>query len=202
MGTDREEPGELSRQRILDAAVRLMSARGYDGTSIAAIVGEAGLPASSIYWHFGSKEGVLLAAIERERLSLPEREALPPADGLSPRAEFARRQRQILRGELDKASFPRLALMLLLDYGGAPPAIRESLDTLTEAGRDRITEELRDAFADLGAGAAAQMAEELLDITWATTIGLQLSSMLSPDEWPDSRVEATFLALLELGEPT
>ncbi len=42
-----------------------MSTQGYAATSISHIRRETGLPASSIYWHFGSKEGVLAAVMER-----------------------------------------------------------------------------------------------------------------------------------------
>ena len=53
-----------SRQRILDAATRLMSERGYAGTSISMITKLSGLPASSTYWHFGSKEKLLSEVLE------------------------------------------------------------------------------------------------------------------------------------------
>ena len=42
-----------------------MAARGYSGTSVSDIARESGLPASSIYWHFASKTGVLTAVMER-----------------------------------------------------------------------------------------------------------------------------------------
>ena len=42
-----------------------MAEQGYEATSVAALVEEAGIPASSIYHYFGSKEGVLLAVMER-----------------------------------------------------------------------------------------------------------------------------------------
>jgi len=51
----RQELGARSRTAILDAALQLMSETGYDGTSVAKIAQKSGLPASSIYWHFGSK---------------------------------------------------------------------------------------------------------------------------------------------------
>jgi len=53
-----------SRQKILDAATRLMSERGYAGTSISMITKLSGLPASSTYWHFGSKERLLSEVLE------------------------------------------------------------------------------------------------------------------------------------------
>ena len=65
MHSKRKELGEVSRQHILDVASRLMAERGYDGTSMSLLCREVGLPASSIYWHFGSKEGLLAAVMER-----------------------------------------------------------------------------------------------------------------------------------------
>ncbi len=63
--TKRQLQGDQSREEILDAATRLMAARGYAGTSVSDIARESGLPASSIYWHFASKTGVLTAVMER-----------------------------------------------------------------------------------------------------------------------------------------
>jgi AcrR family transcriptional regulator len=62
----------------LDAAERLMAERGYGSATVAALVGEAGVPASSVYHYFNSKEGVLLAVMERgaERFF----EAIPELD--------------------------------------------------------------------------------------------------------------------------
>jgi AcrR family transcriptional regulator len=57
--------GARSREVVLDAAERLMAEQGYDAATVAAIVERAGIPPSSIYHYFGSKEGVLLAVMER-----------------------------------------------------------------------------------------------------------------------------------------
>jgi AcrR family transcriptional regulator len=70
--------GERSRALVLDAAERLMAANGYGAATVAALVEEAGIPASSVYHYFGSKEGVLLAVMERgaqrffEALPIPD----------------------------------------------------------------------------------------------------------------------------------
>ena len=60
-----EGKGTRSRHRILDAAESLMATHGYAAVTIARLEAECGLPASSIYWHYGNKEGVLLAVMER-----------------------------------------------------------------------------------------------------------------------------------------
>ncbi len=57
--------GSKSREVVLDAAERVMAKHGYADASMARIVKEAGIPASSIYHYFGSKDGVLLAVMER-----------------------------------------------------------------------------------------------------------------------------------------
>jgi AcrR family transcriptional regulator len=68
--------GAKSREAVLDAAERIMAERGYEAATVASLVEEAGVPASSIYHYFGSKEGVLLAVMvrgaERFHEALPE----------------------------------------------------------------------------------------------------------------------------------
>ena len=55
------------REAILDAATALMARLGYAGTSISKISAASGAPVSSIYWHFGSKDGIYLAVLRRAR---------------------------------------------------------------------------------------------------------------------------------------
>lgn len=63
--TKRQQQGAESREQILDIAEGLMAKRGVAGTSLSALTKASGLPASSIYWHFGSKDGVLVAVMQR-----------------------------------------------------------------------------------------------------------------------------------------
>ena len=44
-----------TQARILDAAVALFSARGYERTSVNAIAARAGVSHSAVFWHFGDK---------------------------------------------------------------------------------------------------------------------------------------------------
>jgi AcrR family transcriptional regulator len=57
--------GARSRELVLDAAERIMAAEGYDSASLARIVEESDIPVSSVYHYFGSKDGVLLAVMNR-----------------------------------------------------------------------------------------------------------------------------------------
>ena len=57
--------GVRSRELVLDAAERVMAEHGYEAATLARVVGEAGIPMSSVYHYFGSKDGILLAVMAR-----------------------------------------------------------------------------------------------------------------------------------------
>ncbi len=61
----RHEEGARTRERVLDAASALIAANGYAATSISRISQRAGVNPASIYWAFESKEGLLVAVMER-----------------------------------------------------------------------------------------------------------------------------------------
>ena len=69
-----------TKEKLLDAAERLFSERGYDATSLRQIIAEAGVNLAAIHYHFGSKEELLdelvlrkATPVNEERLKLLER---------------------------------------------------------------------------------------------------------------------------------
>ncbi len=56
-----ESRGENRREALLDAAAAMFAAKGYDGTSIRDIAGAVGMLPGSLYYHFKSKDELLLA---------------------------------------------------------------------------------------------------------------------------------------------
>lgn len=58
--------GTDTRTRILDAALQQLFERGYDGTTTRVIAQRAGVNEVTLFRHFGNKQGILLAVIERE----------------------------------------------------------------------------------------------------------------------------------------
>ncbi len=50
-----------TRDRILDVALELFTEQGYDGTSLREIAERLGLTKAALYYHFESKEDILLA---------------------------------------------------------------------------------------------------------------------------------------------
>jgi TetR/AcrR family acrAB operon transcriptional repressor len=63
--TRREQTSGESRELILTAAAELFAAKGYRQTTFADVAERSGISRGSIPWHFGSKEGLLLAVLER-----------------------------------------------------------------------------------------------------------------------------------------
>ncbi|MEU4332061.1 TetR/AcrR family transcriptional regulator [Nonomuraea dietziae] len=65
MTTRREQTSNESRELILAAAAELFAEKGYRQTTFVDVAERSGISRGSIPWHFGSKEGLLLAVLER-----------------------------------------------------------------------------------------------------------------------------------------
>ena len=80
--------GVKSRELVLDAAERVMAEHGFEAATLARVVDEAGIPMSSVYHYFGSKDGILLAVMERgaDRFfaDLPDLDRRPGRPGAAP----------------------------------------------------------------------------------------------------------------------
>jgi AcrR family transcriptional regulator len=58
-------PTNGTRERILEVALELFSEAGYDKTSLREVAERVGVTKAALYYHFPSKESVLMALIER-----------------------------------------------------------------------------------------------------------------------------------------
>lgn len=59
------DPAPSGRTRIMDEAAASFVERGYDATSLRHLADLVGMKAASLYYHFGSKEELLTAILER-----------------------------------------------------------------------------------------------------------------------------------------
>jgi len=65
-----QTPAELDervRTRLLNAAVRVFDRKGYAAASVREVAEMAGVTKPALYYHFGSKEGLLLAILEQAK---------------------------------------------------------------------------------------------------------------------------------------
>jgi AcrR family transcriptional regulator len=58
------ERGQATRAHLVDVATRLFTERGYDGTSIEAVLAESGVSRGSLYHHFPGKDALFWAVLE------------------------------------------------------------------------------------------------------------------------------------------
>ena len=84
----------ISREAIVDAAVRLLDREGLGALSMRRLADEIGTGAASLYWHVGSKDGLLDLVLDR----LIGEEEVPDPDPARWREQLkdvARAQRRI-----------------------------------------------------------------------------------------------------------
>ena len=139
--------GELSRERILDAAAEIAAERGYEGASIALVSAKCGLPASSIYWHFENKDDLIAAVIERsfgDWLTAWE----VPVEG-SPQDRLVGLAMRIAKALLDSPDFIRLGLMLSLERRPVEPRARAMFLQLRAQTFDQLIDTMRGFTPDL-----------------------------------------------------
>ncbi len=101
-------PSEITRDRIMKAAERLFAERGYDGTSIRAIVAKARVNQAAINYHFEGKDGLYREVLRSAFRGMTEQQVSHAAEaGTMSReqalAAFIRRQLHPLLGR-DEAS--------------------------------------------------------------------------------------------------
>jgi len=79
---------EETRARLLNAAEQLFAEHGISGTTLRALTKAAGVNLAAVHYHFGSKEGLLDAVVERRAASM-NRERLRELDELERSARRA-----------------------------------------------------------------------------------------------------------------
>ncbi|MBY0289495.1 MAG: TetR/AcrR family transcriptional regulator [Mycobacteriaceae bacterium] len=171
--TKKQQQGEQSREQILDATEKLMASRGYAATSISDIRKACGLPASSIYWHFGSKDGVLAAVMER---GAQRYFAAIPAE-----ATVERQLDAVVTQQSQHPDFLRLFLLLSLERSDDPAVaevVRRVRDTAIARFRDAIAQLLPAGISD---HTAQRVLDELAAVAVALSDGIFLAVHLEPE---------------------
>ncbi len=187
--------GAASRERLLEGAVELIAERGYSATSVEALCQRAGVAKTALYWHFGSKEGLLTAALERvasawiEEIQKSVYLARDPAQRLERAFEGMRR---MVEG---RPQILRLLVAVANERAEVAPETRQRLRNVFQRAEAALVEGIEDALG-----------QELpdLDLVAHTTIGLvqaaSLRFLLDPEATDLDRLFAdlqrTFVLLL------
>jgi AcrR family transcriptional regulator len=167
--------GELSRERILDAATEIAAERGYEGASIALVSKKCGLPASSIYWHFKDKDDLIAAVIERSFADWLKAWQVP--DEGTARDRLVGLAMQIAKALLDSPDFIRLGLMLALERRPVEPRAR----AMFIQARAQTYDELAVTLGDLTPGLTDAQIHQLVTYAIAGADGLFVAKEIGGD---------------------
>lgn len=187
--------GLSSREVILDAARALVGQKGYDGMAISDLSAQSGLPPSSIYYHFGSKLGVLAALLER---TFDELHALFPSpssfDGLAP-VERLEAWFSAACSSLDRRP-DYLQLLVATSVGPQKDAesVQATVRRIREYAHASWVDALTPIFAPNGGKHNEAFVQELAVLGRALTDGLSVTN--SFDGMSYSSQVAPFLALV------
>jgi AcrR family transcriptional regulator len=76
----RAERGQATRERLVAVATELFAARGFEGTSIDAVLQESGASRGSLYHHFAGKDALFDAVLETVEAAIGAEVMLAVAD--------------------------------------------------------------------------------------------------------------------------
>ncbi|SPM32345.1 TetR family transcriptional regulator [Mycobacterium rhizamassiliense] len=178
----RERRLEHTRKLLLDAAEELFARRGFSGAALEDIADAAGYTRGAIYAHFGSKEELFLAVIERQR----QRFLDGFADVLSSSHrldeinidELANRWRDLMsKTGADHAALGHEFTLFLL----RSPEARKRLTAQRRETVHWLSEYITEGVARLG-GALRIPATTMAQVLLATNEGISLASQLDGED--------------------
>ncbi len=163
-------------REIFIAAVDLIAAGGVGNATIKTLCERAGVTPPAIYYHFGSKDGLVAAVVEdAARRWLDALVSVVRARGGV--RQQVRAAVEIWRQEILAPQSPiKLLMRIQLEGALLTPALRESLATVMRHGRDRIAETLQ-----AGAGPLRD-ANDLAETIIALVQGAALQHDLDGDD--------------------
>jgi AcrR family transcriptional regulator len=171
----RQQRGVRTEEAILTETLRLLAERGVQGTSLDALADAVGVAKSSILWHFGSKEELLLRVTER----VFDEVSRGPAQDILSLPTLGERSAAMWRFYQDtlrtRPELRRVVLYLIFEAGEGRPELRARLQQLYRAMRQLFAEGLRGVVPD------AARRSRLAAISVAALDGLFLQWLLDPD---------------------
>lgn len=197
-GSRRQADARARRRRVIDAATALFLDQGFGDTSIQRIAEEAGVSVQTVYAVFGSKAGILHAAIDvavggdDEEVLVRERpENAWVVEERDPRAWVHRMARFVRRSHERSAAI----IHLLESVAGADETLAELVETLVTARREDAGFAVVNGPLDPAAvGLTADEAADLIGM-WASVAGW--IELVGRSGWTPDRYEEWLGALFE-----
>ena len=140
-------PGDRSRARVLEQAAALATLEGLDGVSIARIAAATGMPKSSVYVLFGSKEELQLATIDAARANFIRHVVTPAITTTAPGRQRLQRLCDAYLDYVEQRIFPGGCFFVTAsaEMGGRHGPVRDRVALYQRQWRQLLTETTRHA---------------------------------------------------------
>ena len=188
--------GEQSRERALEAAVRLAAIEGLERLSLSRLAKAAGLSKSGLFGLFGSKEDLQFAIIDKAR-EVFTREVVMPALAAP---EGAPRLRALCEGYLDHIAFREwpsgcFFASVAAEVGGRPGPIRDRV-AMDQKQWASLLRQSATRAAELGQLRSEDPPEQLAFELGAMLTGADIAYLLHRDREILERVRSALKARL------
>lgn len=171
---------ESNPQKILETTLELMSNHGYSGTSISMISELSGYPVTSIYWHFGNKEQLLLAALEYGAIEdLNRKLKYSPENSLDIEQQLAMIDADFFK---NPPKVLRMMFMIGLEDDGSNENIRKAIKSIRGHARQILIQHIEGLAALEHALLSTKMIHAIADMTLAIGDGFILANQIEPGQ--------------------
>ena len=190
----RRAPGERSRRLILGQAARLATVEGLEGLSIGRLAEATGMPKSSVYVLFGSKEELQLATIDAARSRFLEEVVTPALRAMPPGRERLEMLCEGFLGYVQRRVFPGGCFFVATaaELGARRGRVHDRVAAYQREWRDLLEQTAQEA-GELADGAdPAQLAFELS----AILAGANIVAVLHDDDGAIDRARRAVTARL------
>ncbi len=160
------------RDQLIDTALDLFNRNGYHATGIDRILAEAGVAKMTLYKHFGSKDALIQAALERR----DERWRAWFRDAVARRAESPRGRLLAVFDALEEwFSGPDFHGCMFIRAAGEYAKLDDPIHAGAAAHQRLVLAELRDLAAAAGARRPARLAREMMLLALGAMIATQVN---------------------------
>lgn len=186
-----------TRAAVIEAAAELFAKGGYAATSISAIRNASGVLPSSMYWEFGSKEGILAAVLEESasRWLDQTRDSARSAVEEQPvgPARLAAYFEHLARALSERPEFLRLLLLLALERREVDSSSLEAIRAVRSRALEGMIRVFRGAEL-VGPGVPEESVARIARLTMAFFDGAVVAKQIDAETVDLGRMFALFQA--------
>jgi len=180
MPRGRYPKSDVSRERILESATELFSTLGYAGAGVDRLAERSGIAKTAIYYHFGNKEGLLAAVLERaagQWIDGIEQAARQAGGDPMQRLDSALTGMRAMLEE--RPWIYNLFQILALEVADQKPEIHATLQGILRKARQSVANGINEAI-----GVEVPDAELIASILLSALDGISLGLQINPDDVP------------------